>query len=47
MKAGWSIISLVKNGVYYVGIMEKNEGKVLMNQTLFLFLREKIENFFK
>ena len=27
MESGWSIVSLVKNGVYYVGIMEKNEQK--------------------
>jgi len=25
MKSGWSIISLMKNGNYYVGIMEKND----------------------
>lgn len=24
MKLGWSIVSLIKNGNYYVGIMEQN-----------------------
>ena len=27
MESGWSIVSLVKNGVYYVAIMENNEQK--------------------
>ena len=25
MKAGWNVVSLIKNGNYYVGIMEKND----------------------
>jgi hypothetical protein len=25
MEEGWSIVSLVQNGNYYVGVMEKNE----------------------
>jgi len=25
MKDGWAIVSLVQNGNYYVGVMEKNE----------------------
>lgn len=41
MESGWSIVSLVKNGVYYVGIMEKMSKKVLMNQNHFLFPLEK------
>ena len=43
MESGWSIVSLVKNGVYYVGIMEKNEQKVLMNQNHFYSPRKKLK----
>ncbi len=48
MKAGWSIISLVKNGVYYVGIMEKNEKKGANEpDSLFIPPRKKLKISFK
>ena len=48
MKAGWSIISLVKNGVYYVGIMEKNEQKGgNESDSLFIPPRKKLKISFK
>ena len=48
MKSGWSIISLVKNGDYYVGIMEKNEQKVANeSDSLFIPPRKKLKISFK
>ncbi|MBN8523406.1 MAG: DUF2674 domain-containing protein [Rickettsiaceae bacterium] len=48
MKSGWSIISLVKNGVYYVGIMEKNEQKgANESDSLFIPPRKKLKISFK
>jgi len=48
MKSGWSIISLVKNGVYYVGIMEKNEPKSTNeSDSLFIPPRKKLKISFK
>ena len=48
MQAGWSIISLVKNGVYYVGIMEKNEEKGANElDSLFIPPRKKLKISFK
>ncbi len=44
MESGWSIVSLVKNGVYYVGIMEKNEQKsVNESESFFIPPRKKLK----
>lgn len=43
MKEGWSIVSLVKNGNYYVGIMEYNPNKI--PGTMFVPPRKKIKIF--
>lgn len=41
MKEGWNIVSLMKNGNYYVGIMELNSG--IDNETVFIPPRKKIK----
>ena len=43
MRNGWSIISLVKNGSYYVGIMELNDSFNEENETLYIPPRKKIK----
>ena len=44
MESGWSIVSLVKNGVYYVGIMEKNEQKrANESESFFIPPRKKLK----
>lgn len=44
MESGWSIVSLVKNGVYYVGIMEKNEQKSANeSESFFIPPRKKLK----
>ncbi len=43
MKDGWSIVSLVKNGNYYVGIMEYNPNKE--PGTMFVPARKRIKIF--
>ena len=42
MKNGWNIISLVKNGSYYVGIMELNHNQT-KKDTLYIPPRKKIK----
>jgi hypothetical protein len=45
MKEGWNIISLVRNGSYYVGIMEQTETKQTDENDPFVFIppRKKIK----
>ncbi len=43
LKNGWSIISLVKNGNYYVGIMEFNSNFSETKETVFIPPRKKIK----
>ena len=43
IKNGWSIISLVKNGSYYVGIMELNSNVSETTETVFIPPRKKIK----
>ncbi|MBA2628882.1 MAG: DUF2674 domain-containing protein [Rickettsiaceae bacterium] len=43
IKNGWSIISLVKNGSYYVGIMELNSSFNETKQTMFIPPRKRIK----
>lgn len=43
MHNGWSIISLVKNGSYYVGIMELSDSFNEENETLYIPPRKKIK----
>ena len=43
IKNGWSIISLVKNGRYYVGIMELNSNFSETTETVFIPPRKKIK----
>ncbi len=43
LENGWSIISLVKNGSYYVGIMELNSNFSETKETLFIPPRKKIK----
>jgi hypothetical protein len=43
MRNGWSIISLVKNGSYYVGIMELSDSFNEKNETLYIPPRKKIK----
>ena len=44
MKSGWSIISLIKNGSYYVGIMEKTDQNAANDQdSFFIPPRKKIK----
>jgi hypothetical protein len=40
---GWSLINLVRNGSYYVGIMELNKGAAASSETLFIPPRKKIK----
>ena len=42
LKSGWSLINLVKNGDYYVGIMEFDSQRAKNNDTLFIPPRKKI-----
>jgi hypothetical protein len=41
MENGWSIISLVKNGSYYVGIMELDSNK--SSESIYIPARKKIK----
>lgn len=43
MRNGWSIISLVKNGSYYVGIIELSDSFNEENETLYIPPRKKIK----
>ena len=43
MRNGWSIISLVKNGSYDVGIMELSDSFNEENETLYIPPRKKIK----
>ena len=43
MRNGWSIISLVKNGSYYVGIMELSDSFNEENESLYIPPRKKIK----
>ncbi len=43
MKDGWAIISLVKNGQYYVGIMEKDDKLGEKKDVIFIPPRKKIK----
>ncbi|MBY0533592.1 DUF2674 domain-containing protein [Candidatus Megaera venefica] len=43
IKNGWSIISLVKNGNYYVGIMELNSNFSEAKETVFIPPRKRIK----
>ena len=43
IKNGWSVISLVKNGSYYVGIMELNSNFNETKQTMFIPPRKRIK----
>jgi hypothetical protein len=43
IKNGWSIISLVKNGSHFIGIMELHSNFSETNQTLFIPPRKKIK----
>jgi len=43
MKNGWNIISLVKNGHYYVGIMEQPERPLTEKDVFFIPPRKKIK----
>jgi hypothetical protein len=43
MDNGWSIISLVKNGSYYVGIMELNDNTNKSSESLYIPARKKIK----
>ena len=43
IKNGWSVISLVKNGSYYVGIMELNSNFSETTETVFIPPRKKIK----
>ena len=43
LKNGWNIISLVKNGCYYVGIVEQSDNFNVENQTIFIPPRKKIK----
>ena len=42
MKKGWSFTSLVRNGSYYVGVMEKNANLDSPVENLFIPPRKKI-----
>ncbi len=42
LKSGWSLINLVKNGDYYVGIMEFDSQFAKNSDTLFIPPRKKI-----
>lgn len=43
MRNGWTIISLVKNGSYYVGIMELSDNFNKEDETLYIPPRKKIK----
>lgn len=43
MSNGWTIISLVKNGSYYIGIMELNDNFDAKKETLYIPPRKKIK----
>lgn len=43
MQNGWSIISLVKNGNYYVGIMELKEDFIQKEGSIYIPPRKKIK----
>ncbi len=41
LNSGWNLVSLSKNGIYYIGIIEKNQESE--NQTFFIPPRKKIK----
>lgn len=43
MQDGWSLINLVRNGSYYVGIMEFNKNANIAAESLFIPPRKKIK----
>jgi hypothetical protein len=43
MQNGWTIISLVRNGNYYVGIMELNSNAHLAAGSIFIPPRKRIK----
>jgi len=43
MQNGWSIISLVKNGSYYVGIMELSSALIPGMESIYIPPRKKIK----
>ena len=43
LKAGWAFVSLVRNGSYYVGVMEKTENVDNQEASLFIPPRKKIK----
>ncbi len=43
MSNGWSIISLMRNSNYYVGIMELNSGANTSEDSLFIPPRKRIK----
>jgi hypothetical protein len=43
MQNGWSIISLVKNGSYYVGIMELSSALIPGKESIYIPPRKKIK----
>jgi hypothetical protein len=46
MNEGWAIISLIQNGNYYIGVMEKiytNDNSPQEEQTIFIPPRKKIK----
>lgn len=45
MQEGWSITSLVRNGVYFVGIMEKKNANAENTDSIFIPPRKKIKIF--
>lgn len=46
MEKGWNIISLVKNGNYYVGIMEQTDiNNCIASEAIFIPPRKKIKIF--
>ena len=43
LKEGWSVISLVKNGCYYVGVLEKSNHFNPETETVFIPPRKKLK----
>lgn len=43
LKNGWSLISLTRNGNYYVGIMEKSLNESLSADSIYIPARKKIK----
>ena len=43
LENGWSIINLVKNGSYYVGILEQNNNLNIDSESIYIPARKKIK----